>query len=58
MDTRKAVRFCDIVNSLRKEALIFEESIQGFRVVASKGRFTRRTSAHSGRNGLARQGRL
>lgn len=41
METRKARRFSDIVNSLRKESLIFEESFQGFRVVASKGAFTR-----------------
>ena len=41
METRKAGRFSDIVNSLRKESVIFEESVQGFRVVASKGAFTK-----------------
>jgi hypothetical protein len=41
MESRKAARFADIVNSLRKESVIFEESIQGFRVVATKGAFTK-----------------
>jgi hypothetical protein len=41
METRKVERFSDIVNSLRKESVIFEESVQGFCVVASKGAFTK-----------------
>jgi len=41
METRKVGRFSDIVNSLRKESVILEESVQGFRVVASKGPFTK-----------------
>jgi hypothetical protein len=41
METRKVGRFSDIVNSLRKESVIFEENIQGFRVIASKGPFTK-----------------
>jgi len=41
METRKVGRFSDIVNSLRKESVIFEESIQGFRVIASKSPFTK-----------------
>ena len=41
LETRKVGRFSDIVNSLRKESVIFEESIQGFRVIASKGPFTK-----------------
>ena len=41
IETRKAARFSDIVNSLRKESIIFDESVQGFRIVANKGAFTR-----------------
>ncbi len=41
MERRKATRFSDIVNSLRNESVIHEESIQGFRVVANKGKFTK-----------------
>jgi hypothetical protein len=41
MENRKVRRFSDIVNSLRKESVIFEESFQGFRVIASKGAFTK-----------------
>lgn len=40
MEQRKAARFAEIVNSLRKECVISAESIQGFRVVATKGAFT------------------
>ncbi|MCK5306267.1 MAG: phosphotransferase [Candidatus Omnitrophica bacterium] len=41
MEDRKVKRFEDIVNSLRKESIIFEENVQGFSVVASKGAFTK-----------------
>ena len=47
MEARKAARFSDIVNSLRKESVISEESIQGFRVVATKGAFTTATEVKS-----------
>ncbi|HOI75031.1 MAG TPA: PHP domain-containing protein [Syntrophales bacterium] len=41
MEARKVARFSDIVNHLQRESVIFEESVQGFRVVASKGPFQR-----------------
>ena len=41
MDIRKVRRFSDIVEDLRKESVIFKEYVQGFRVVASKGAFTK-----------------
>ncbi len=41
MGAKKAVRFNDIVNSLRQTSKVFEESVQGFRVVATKGTFTK-----------------
>jgi len=39
MDKRKVDRFSEIVKSLQREAIISEESIQGFSVVAKKGAF-------------------
>jgi ABC-type dipeptide/oligopeptide/nickel transport system ATPase component len=39
MDKRKVDRFSEIVKGLQKEAIISEESIQGFSVVARKGSF-------------------
>lgn len=39
MDRKKVDRFSDIVKYLQKEAVISEESIQGFSVVARKGPF-------------------
>jgi hypothetical protein len=43
IESRKAARFSEIVKCLQKEAVIFEESIQGFRVVARKCKFTTAT---------------
>jgi len=39
MDAKKVERFKEIVEFLRKEAVISEETIQGFKVVAKKGPF-------------------
>jgi hypothetical protein len=39
MDKRKVYRFSEIVKCLQREAIISEESIQGFSVVAGKGSF-------------------
>jgi hypothetical protein len=39
MDKRKVDRFSEIVRYLQREAIISEESIQGFSVVAKKGAF-------------------
>lgn len=41
MDARRARRFGEIVDFLKKESVIFEESIQGFRIEAKKGPYTR-----------------
>lgn len=41
METRMVERFSDIVDSLRKESVIFDQDIQGFRVVANIGAFTK-----------------
>jgi len=38
-DKRKVDRFSEIVKCLQREAILSEESIQGFRIVASKGPF-------------------
>ena len=40
LNKRKISRFSEIVKSLQKEGTIFDESVQGFRIVASKGPFT------------------
>ena len=40
MDKRKVDRFSEIVKYLKREAIISEESIQGFSVVAKKSAFT------------------
>lgn len=47
MDAKRAARFNDIVNSLRQTSQIFEETVQGFRVVATKGAFTKATEVRS-----------
>ena len=39
MDRKRVERFSEIVNFLKREAVIFEESIQGFRVEAKKEPF-------------------
>lgn len=36
LDKRRVGRFCDIVNILKQEAVIFEESLQGFKIEARK----------------------
>ena len=41
LEMRKAARFSEIVKVLQKTAVIYEESIQGFRVVATKGAFAK-----------------
>jgi hypothetical protein len=41
MDAKRAARFNDIVNGLRQASQVFEETVQGFRVVATKGAFTK-----------------
>lgn len=39
MDSKRVERFVEIVNCLKREAVIYEESIQGFRVEAKKEPF-------------------
>jgi hypothetical protein len=36
LDKKRVERFCDIVNILKQEAVIFEESLQGFKIEAKK----------------------
>lgn len=36
LDRKRVERFCEIVNILKQEAVIFEESLQGFKIEASK----------------------
>ena len=40
MDTKRVERFSEIVSFLKREAVVFEETIQGFRVEAKKEPFT------------------
>ncbi|QDT66900.1 phosphotransferase [Calycomorphotria hydatis] len=40
LDIKKVERFKSIVNSLRRDAVVSEEQIQGFRVVVRKGPYT------------------
>lgn len=40
MDSKRIQRFTEIVGFLKKEAVIFEETIQGFRIEATRGAFT------------------
>ena len=39
MDRKRIQRFTEIVNILKKEAVIFEETLQGFKIEARKGRY-------------------
>jgi hypothetical protein len=39
IDAKRVQRFAEIVDSLKQEAVIFEESIQGFRIEAKRGAF-------------------
>jgi hypothetical protein len=39
MDSKRIERFTEIVNFLKEESVIFEETIQGFRIEATKGAF-------------------
>jgi len=41
IEAKKVARFNDIANLLQKQSVIFQESVQGFRVVASRGPFTK-----------------
>lgn len=41
LEKKKVERFEDIVKSLKVESVVFDEVVQGFRVVARKGPFTR-----------------
>jgi energy-coupling factor transporter ATP-binding protein EcfA2 len=36
LDKKRVERFCEVVNILKQEAVIFEESLQGFKIEASK----------------------
>nr|VFK68218.1 MAG: PHP domain [Candidatus Kentron sp. UNK]VFK73563.1 MAG: PHP domain [Candidatus Kentron sp. UNK] len=47
IETRKVARFKEIVEGLRGEAVISEESIQGFKVIAKKGPFANATEVKS-----------
>ena len=40
MDSKKVERFTEIVHSLQRKAVIFEENVQGFQVVARKAAFS------------------
>lgn len=40
MDRKRVARFTEIVNSLRRPAVIFEESLQGFRIEIRKNSFS------------------
>lgn len=40
MDAKRVLRFTEIVSFLKKETVIFEETIQGFRIEARRGPFT------------------
>jgi len=40
IEERKVSRFNSIVTALQKDAIIFDENVQGFRIVASKGRYS------------------
>jgi ABC-type dipeptide/oligopeptide/nickel transport system ATPase subunit len=40
IDEKKVRRFKEIVSALQKEACIFDENVQGFRIVASKGKYS------------------
>lgn len=40
LDKKRVERFCDIVNILKQEAVIFEESLQGFKIEAKKAPYT------------------
>lgn len=40
LNKRRVSRFNEIVRALRTESVIFDEHVQGFRIVASKGPFT------------------
>jgi ABC-type transporter Mla maintaining outer membrane lipid asymmetry ATPase subunit MlaF len=40
IEKRKISRFNSMVTALQKDAIIFDENVQGFRIVASKGRYS------------------
>ena len=40
IEERKVMRFNSIVRALQEDAIIFDENVQGFRIVASKGRYS------------------
>lgn len=40
IEDRKISRFNSIVTALQEDAIIFDENVQGFRIVASKGRYS------------------
>ena len=40
IDERKVNRFKEIVSALQEDACIFDENVQGFRIVASKGKYS------------------
>ena len=40
IEEKKVARFNTIVTALQEDAIIFDENVQGFRVVASKGRYS------------------
>ena len=41
MDEKKVNRFNEISLALQEEAIIFDENVQGFRIVASKGKYSK-----------------
>jgi ABC-type dipeptide/oligopeptide/nickel transport system ATPase subunit len=43
IEKEKVNRFNSIVTALQKDAIIFDENVQGFRIVASKGRYSHAT---------------
>lgn len=40
LDKKRVDRFCEIVNILKQESVIFEETLQGFKIEASKAPYT------------------
>jgi len=47
VETRKVERFSNIVNNLKSKSIIFEENVQGFRVIVNKSAFTKASEIKS-----------
>lgn len=53
MESKKVERFSEIVWSLQHESPIFDENVQGFRIVATKGPFTKAGEIRAASGGRA-----